>query len=191
MRRPALLLLCCCAFILAVSPRAASPQMQQASKSRAQMPAVPSGRHMVEFEVRTGLTGLGGPSTDLMLIVFSNRSADTPLVPSPLFGDDILAEFAFSGRDAPPGKALIFRRYVADVSFLSARYIRLVNQGLDSWAGESISLRLDGKAVLDRESLYPRKGAQAKGGIEKFDASDWKDRNFWEADLQRIRIDRY
>ena len=125
-----------------------------------------------------------------MLIVFSNRSADTPLVPSPLFGDDVLAEFAFSGRDAPPGRVLSFRRYVADESFLSSRYIRLVNQGTDGWAGESISMRVDGKTVLDRQSLFPRKGAQAKGPIGGFNAADWKDRNFWEADLQRIRVDK-
>jgi hypothetical protein len=155
-----------------------------------QQSAIPPGRHLVEFEIRTGLTGFGGGSTDLMLIVFSNRGGDTPLVPVPLFGEDILAEFAFSGRDAAPGKTLVFRRYVEGVSFLAARYVRLVNQGADGWAGEAITLRVDGKTVLDRQSLYPRKGSQARGGIEKYNAADWYNRNFWEADLQQIRVDK-
>lgn len=157
-----------------------------------QQTAKSQGSHTVEFEVVTGLTGLGGSSSDLLLIVFSDRSADTPKVPlPPLFGLDVLAEFAFSGRDAPPGRTLRFKRYVADVSFLNARFIRLVNQGSDGWAGETLSMTVNGKAIFDRLSLYPRKGSQARGGIEKFNIAEWRDRNFWEADLQRIRMDRY
>jgi hypothetical protein len=52
-------------------------------------------------------------------------------------------------------------------------------------------MAVDGKPIFERVSLYPRKGAQQRGGIEKFNGSDWKERNFWEADLQRIRMDKY
>jgi len=147
-------------------------------------------RHTVEFDVRTGLTGLGGSSYDLILILFSNRSADTPLVATPLLGEDVVAEFAFSGRDALPGKPLVFRRRMEGVSFLDARFIQVINHGTDGWAGESLSMTVDGKPVLKGVALYPRKGIQERGGLEKFNRVDWRDRNFWEADLQRIRVDK-
>jgi hypothetical protein len=67
----------------------------------------------------------------------------------------------------------------------------LVNHGVDGWAGETLAMTVDGRTIFSRLSLYPRKGAQARGGIEKFNGKDWKERNFWEADLQRIRADRY
>ncbi len=169
----------------------ASGQISRPRASSSPQYSSPSGeKYLVEFEVRTGLGGLGGSSGDGMLIIFSNRSADTPLVPFPLFGEDIIAEFAFSGRDAIPGKVLAFSRRVNDLSFLDARYIRIVNPGADGWAGESLSLTVAGKRVLDRQTLYPRKGAEPKGGIEMFNSSLWSARKFWEADLQRIRIDK-
>jgi hypothetical protein len=144
---------------------------------------------LVEIDVRTALSSAGG-SSDLILIIFSHQSADAPVSPVPLFGEDILAEFAFSARDVPPGQTLTIRRRVKDLSFLDARFIRVVNPGSNGWAGEKLSLRVAGKTLLD-VSLYPRKGAQPKGGIEKFNGLDWKARNFWEADLQRLRQDKF
>src|SRR5262245_40947810 len=71
--------------------------------------------HQVEFQVRTAA---GGRSDDLLLIVFSDRSAQRPVAPSPLFDEDVIAEFAFSGRDAVPAQTLTFTRRVPDIRFL-------------------------------------------------------------------------
>ena len=145
----------------------------------------------VLFEISTSPDKLGGATDDQLTILFSNVSAEqqrTP--PRPFFGDDIVAEFSFSGRDARPGSTATFRRFAKDTSFLSARYVRLVNHGLDSWAGDSISLSIAGRRVLYRQSLYPRKGAQPNGGIEKFNPLQWYERVYWEADFQKIRSDR-
>lgn len=186
----------CCAVVclwLLSSPLVSGQTARSGPQTRTPQlrpPAQQSGTHVVEFEVHTAISGLGEASNDLILIVFSGRSAAAPLVAFPLFGEDILAEFAFSGRDARPGRALVFSRRVNDLSFLNARYIRIVNHGMDGWAGESLSLTVDGRRVLERQRLYPRSGAQTEGGIEKFNSGSWTERNLWEAELQRIRVDR-
>ena len=120
----------------------------------------------VAVEIRTSPDKLGGATNDQLTLIFSNASAElqrTP--PTPLFGADIVTEFSFSGRDARPGATLTFRRTMSDEKFLAARYIRLINHGADSWGGESISLSVNGRRVLDRQSLYPRKGGQPNGGV--------------------------
>jgi hypothetical protein len=155
--------------------------------------SAPRGSSAVEviFEVRTSPERLGGATDDLLTILFSNVSAEqqrTP--PKPLFGDDVVAEFSFSGRDARPGATMIMRRLLADVSFINARYVRVVNHGADAWGGEWISLSVAGRRVLDRQTLYPRKGAHREAGIEKFNPLQWYERIYWEEDLQKIRRDR-
>jgi hypothetical protein len=140
----------------------------------------------VIFEVQTSSDGVGGSSDDQITILFSNTSSElmrTP--PRPIFGDDILAEFSFSGREARPGSTLKFSRRVPSTTFLEARFIRVVNHGADGWAGSTLSITAEGKRLLDRVSLFPRKGAN-KGGIEKFNAVTWYERTYWEADLQRL-----
>jgi hypothetical protein len=148
------------------------------------------GRSVVEFEIKTALSGLGGSSSDQISIIFADVSADSPLLPSPLFGGDIRAEFSFSALDARVGRILAFSRRVNDVSFLDSPFIRVVNHGSDGWAGEWISLRVDGRPVLNQQSLYPRRGRNAKIGIEKFNPAQWSEKAFWEAPLQSIRLDR-
>jgi hypothetical protein len=152
-------------------------------------PAAPT---EVSVEIRTSPDRLGGATDDQLTLIFSSVSAElqrTP--PQPLFGADIMAEFSFSGRDARPGATLVFKRAVTDERFLTARFVRLINHGADSWGGESLSMSVNGRRVLDRQSLYPRKGTQPNGGIEKFNPLQWYERVYWEADLQKIRVDRY
>ena len=145
----------------------------------------------VVIEIRTSLDKAGGGTDDLLTLIFSNVSAEQQRAPPrPLFGEDIVAEFSFSGRDARPGATLTFRRFVADPTFVNARYVRVVNHGADSWGGESISVTVGGRRVLARQTMYPRKGAQPAGGLEKFNPLQWYERVYWEADLQKIRSDR-
>jgi hypothetical protein len=145
----------------------------------------------VMFEVRTSPDRAGGATNDQITIVFSNTSSEAQKGPPyPFFGDDIIAEFSFSGRDAKPGSAFTFHRFVNDTSFLNARYIRVINHGVDGWAGESISLSVDGRRILERQSMYPRRGGQEGTGIQNYNPGNWYDRSYWEGELQRIRSDR-
>lgn len=151
---------------------------------------IATGRSLVEFQIKTALSGIGGSSSDQISIIFSDESADSPLLPAPLFGNDIRAEFSFSALDARVGRVLAFSRRVNDVAFLDSAFIRVINHGSDGWAGEWISLRVDGRPVLNQQSLYPRRGRNPKGGIEKFNPAQWSEKAFWEAPLQNIRQDR-
>src|SRR6185295_10941272 len=74
-------------------------EQQSAAPRRPPSPSASEPGSRVVFEIRTSVA-VGAGSNDLILIVFSDRSADTPLVPSPLLGEDIVREFAFSARDA-------------------------------------------------------------------------------------------
>jgi hypothetical protein len=149
----------------------------------------PAGYRSIAFEVRTAPGKLGGETGDPITIVFSNVSGLARTPPRPVLGD-ALQEFSFSGRDLAGTLPFRFDRCVKDLSFLEARYVRVVNQGSDGWAGDYLSLSVDGRPVLSRQSLFPRQGRQKEGGIEKFNRTQWLDRNFWEGELQRIRVDR-
>jgi hypothetical protein len=145
----------------------------------------------VIFEVQTSSTESGGATEDQITILFCNTSGEaTRTALRPFFGEDIVAEFSFSGRDARPGSTLIFRRFVSSTTFMNARFIRVVNHGHDGWAGSTLSLTVDGKRILDRQSLYPRKGASTKAGIEKYNPLRWSERVYWEGDFQRLRLGR-
>jgi hypothetical protein len=149
---------------------------------------------LVTFEVRTASGRLGGGSTDQITIVFSNSKAPGPLVvgaPRPLLGEDVIQEFSFSSRDLVNDQPFTFTRRVRDLTFLDARYIRVINTGTDGWAGEYLSITVDKNRILDRRTLYPRQGRQSEGGIEKFNRGQWPDRVYWEADLQQLRFERY
>jgi hypothetical protein len=151
--------------------------------------------HEVVFEVRTAAGKPGGGSGEQITILFSNSSADTPSPPRPILGTDILQEFSFSGQDLVGNEPFRFTRRVRDVSFLEAKYIRVVNLSSDAWAGDYLSMSVNGRRILDRQSLYPRRGARKdggkEGGIEKFNRAQWFERSFWQEELQRIRRDRY
>jgi len=145
--------------------------------------------HEVVFELRTSTTAIGRASDDQLTIVFSNASGELSTPPTPLLGQDVLAEFTVSGFDARPGQVSRIVRFVPDDSFLNARFVRVINHGADGWGGESISLTIDGRTVLSRQSLFPRKGARLDGGIEKYNRLQWRERIYWEQELQRIRRD--
>lgn len=150
--------------------------------------ARPSSDYSVLFEFTQSERELGGSTADQITVIFSNRSIEGPRAPVPLFGEDILQEFSFSGRNFVNNQ-LRFTRRVRDMSFLGARYIRVVNHGGDGWAGDTISLTVDGKSILRNERMWPRRGASKSGmgGIEKFNASDWNARSYWEYDQQGSR----
>ena len=57
-------------------------------------------RHELVFELVTSNTAIGRWTDDQITIVFSDSSGEISTPPSPLFGQDILAEFSFSGLDA-------------------------------------------------------------------------------------------
>ncbi len=157
-------------------------------QTRVPVPPVarPGGDYSVLFEFTQSEKELGGSTTDQLTVIFSNRSVEGPRAPVPLFGDDILQEFSFSGRNFVNNQ-LRFTRRVRDTSFVTARYIRVVNHGDDGWAGDTISLTVDGKPVLRNEPMWPRRGAGkgGRGGIEKFNAREWDARSYWEYDQQQ------
>ncbi len=172
--------------VLASAP-AEGGQQAPLPKTSARPEAKPVAAVEVSFEVQTASDGEGGSSDDQITILFSNTGSEqlrTP--PRPIFGDDILAEFSFSGREARPGSTLKFSRRVRSTAFLEARFIRVMNHGVDGWAGSTLSITAEGKRLLDRVSLFPRMGASAKGGIAKYNAVTWYERAYWEADLQKL-----
>jgi hypothetical protein len=135
---------------------------------------------LVTFEV----TETDEKSVDQVTILFSNRQLDTPSPPMPVFGDDILQEFSFSALDLAGG-ALRFSRRVADKSFLSARYVRVVNQGNNGWGGGTLSMAVDGEPILSRVDLTRRRGL-ASQGIQGWNRKGWSQRTWWEGDLQAL-----
>ena len=138
------------------------------------------------FRLTQGTGELAPGTDDQITIVFSNRAVDGPSPPRPLFGEDILQEFSFSGMDVAGG-TVTFTRRVRDKSFIDARYIRVVNQGTDGWAGDRITLVVDGEQVLSNVAMRPRRGADTTKGFQKFNPKNWAQRTFWEAELQPLR----
>ena len=169
------------------------PTMTEAQQSSIQQsrPPQPS-EQLITFQIRSTPVKSGG-SKDLITIQFSNSSGEVRQAPKPLFDKDVLAEFSFSGLDAQDA-AFSFQRVVRDTSFLNARFIRVINHGDNGWAGESISISLTDPStnrltrILDRQSLYPRRGYSREGGIQDFNRSNWAQRTYWEADFQKIRV---
>jgi hypothetical protein len=139
--------------------------------------------YLVTFEV-TESTEMAAGSVDQVTILFSNRVIDVPAPPSPVFGDDILAEFSFSGLDVAGGR-LRFSRRVPDRSFLEARYVRVVNSGGDGWGGATLTMAVDGEPVLTRVDLTKRKG-QAGKGLQDWNRKNWRQRTYWEGELQAL-----
>ena len=143
----------------------------------------------VVFEIQTSSADIGGATDDQITILFCNQSSDqqrTP--PRPIFNEDIVAEFSFSGREARPGATFTFGRLVSNPAFLNARFIRVVNHGVDGWAGSTLSITVDGQRLLDRVSLYPRKGASSRDGIQKYNPVHWYERVYWEGEVQKLRL---
>ena len=188
--RPVRRLILGAAAAIGLAAAGSGPGPLTAQVQQSPLPRGAGGTEVV-FEIRTSPERAGGATEDQITILFSNTSSEqqrTP--PHPLFGDDILAEFSFSGRDARAGSTLTLSRVVPDTSFLNARYLRVVNHGGDAWAGDSLSLRVGSRPLLDRQSMYPRRGAGAEAGIQKYNASQWYERVYWEVDFQRARAGR-
>jgi hypothetical protein len=120
---------------------------------------------------------------DQVTIIFTNSAADPRRPPRPVFDEAIIREFSFSGRDFPKGRPVRFTRRVQDRSFLDARFMRIVNHGTNRWFPETITMTVDGRKILDRLSMYPRKG-EATGGIQRWNADQWPP-TYWEVDFQR------
>jgi hypothetical protein len=151
----------------------------------------PEASHDITFEVRTAPGKLGSGTLDQITIVFSNSPADAPSPPRPILGTDVIEEFSLSGQDLVGNEPFKFTRRVRDLSFLEAKYVRVVNLGNDGWAGDYLSMWVDGRPILDRQSLYPRKPGKGENGIEKFNRGRWFERSFWQGELQILRRDRY
>jgi hypothetical protein len=180
------------AAVVAVAPRFPVLEAQSASSQGRLQPD-----QSITFEIR-GSARTAGKSDDQITILFSNNSADLREAPRPLFGKDILAEFSFSSRDARDSDRFVFQRVVRDLSFLDARFIRVVNHGDNGWAGDSISILLgdpsvkgsDVRRIIYEQSMYPRRGYSRDGLLQNFNRANWMQRTYWEAELQRIRVDR-
>jgi hypothetical protein len=142
--------------------------------------------YQVTFRLTQNAKQIAPATNDQITIVFSSRSVEGPRPPRPLFGDDIVQEFSFSGMDFANGQ-LRFSRRVRDKSFLGARYIRVVNHGSDGWQGDRIWLTVDGEEILPGVSMTPRAGSDPGKGIQKFNPRDWRGRTYWEAELAQFR----
>jgi hypothetical protein len=124
------------------------------------------------------------PSSDQMTIIFANRSIEGARPPKPFFGEDIVQEFSFSGADFVNNQ-LRFTRRVNDKSFLDARYIRVINYGVDGWGGDQISLTVDGQEILRNVRMTIR--GDASKGLQNCNPRNWGGRSYWEAELARYR----
>jgi hypothetical protein len=118
--------------------------------------------YLVVFEL-TQSTGVRASIADQVTIVFSDRPVEGAEAPAPLFGEDVLAEFSFSGHDFREGR-LRFARRVRDRSFLDARYLRIVNHGGGAWEGRTLSVFVDGVPVLKNVPLTPLRGPAQPSG---------------------------
>ena len=148
-------------------------------------------RFQVTFDVVTGSEDVAPGSNDQITILFCNTSSDAMKAPPrPIFNDDIVEEFSFSGREARPGTTFTFKRFVSSNALLSARFIRIVNHGVDGWGGSALSMTFNGQRVFDRVPLTPRKGSSTRGGIQKYNPVQWYERVYWEGELQRLRLGR-
>ena len=122
-------------------------------------------------------------TTDEITILFTNAPAGPTLQSRQPTEDRAEQQFSFSGRDYPKG-LVTFSRRVPDSMFLNSRFIRIVNRGTNRWFPSTITMTVDGRRVLDKLSMYPRKGQDPKGGIERWGQPN---ASFWETDLQRFR----
>ena len=141
--------------------------------------------YQVVFQISQSPKSLTPGTNDQLTIIFASRSAEDPRAPRPLFGEDIVQEFSFSGMDFVQNQ-LRFTRRVTDKAFLQARYIRVVNHGTDGWDGDQISLAVDGQEVFRNVRMSPHLGDASKG-FQKFNPRDWRDRSYWEAELDKLR----
>jgi hypothetical protein len=162
------------------------PVPSPASAAGAQMAQARLYGYQVTFQF-TQIRKVNGHDTDDQItVLFANRSVEGPRAPRPLFGDDIVQEFSFSGQDFDKD-LLRFTRRVRDKSFLDARYIRVVNHGSDGWEGDRISLTVDGEEIFDNFPMSPRQGPPSARGFMKFNPKGWASRSYWEEELQRHR----
>lgn len=140
--------------------------------------------YQVTFQITQNKSATPATS-DQLTIIFANRSVEGAAAPRPLFGDDIVQEFSFSGQDFVNDQ-LRFTRRVSDKSFLNARYIRVINHGTGGWGGETISLIVDGQEILRNVRMAPRLGNPSKG-FQNFNRTNWRGRSYWEAELPKFR----
>lgn len=154
---------------------------QQAIKTR------PPAGTRVTFVVTQGSEAFGR-SKDQITIVFSDRSWRGAVPPSPLFGEDILQEFSFSATDFDKRNMLTFSRIVRDQTFLGAKFVRVINHGDEGWAGGTLSIAIDGQPLFGQErvSMLPRTGDPTKG-IQDWNRYQWRNRTYWEAELDQLR----
>jgi hypothetical protein len=129
---------------------------------------------------------LAARSTDQITILFSDRSWAGATAPSPIFGDDILQEFSFSARDFDARNTLTFSRLVRDQTFLSSRFIRVVNHGGQGWGAGTLSVLVDSQPILDKVPMQPRKGDPRKG-LQYWNRERWSERAYWEMELPRTK----
>jgi hypothetical protein len=147
---------------------------------------------LVVFEV-TEVRELDHETKGPVTIVFANRTFNSRTAFTPLMGDDIVAEFSFSGLDVPKDvtKPFRFSRRVKDTSFLDARFIRIVNQSTDGWSGNTLSIFVDGTPVLNRVSLFPRRkpgsATMTQIGLQACNRSTWATCVYWEEEMTKIR----
>ena len=140
---------------------------------------------VVVFEV-TETQEAGHATGDQVTIMFSNRSWNSAAAPSPLMGDDVVAEFSFSGSDVKDGR-LRFTRRVRDLSFREARYIRIANQSTGGWSGRTLSITIDGAPFIDNVSLMPRSGpGSLQQGLQNCKSTTWSRCVFWEREIAKI-----
>jgi len=171
----ALAIACLMLTLAAAFPRTAGPR--EAPQAMAQRSVVVGLLVTFEFDQTA-------PTTDLIGILFSNVAADLRQAPKSQFGDGVVAKFTFSGRDYPkPNSHISYSQRVRDRTFLDCRYIRVVNTGNNPWSPTNISLTVAGQRVLDRVSMYPRKGSDPKGGLARWNRT-WRP-VFWETELFR------
>jgi hypothetical protein len=168
---------------VAAAQSAPQAQVQQALRDK---PGAPARASRVTFVV-TQTTEFAARSKDQITIVFTDRSWEGISVPpTPLFGEDILEEFSFSAADFDKRTSLTFTRVVRDAAFLAARYIRVMNHGDEGWGGGTLSMSVDGKPVLDRVDMRPRKGDPTEG-LKDCNRLEWRNRTYWETELDRVR----
>lgn len=164
--------------------RSASQAPQTAMPQTLKTPASPIYR--ITFTV-TQTTEFAADSKDQITIIFSDRSWGTMTSPpAPLFGEDIAEEFSFSAADFEKRLSLTFTRIVRDLSFLSSRYIRVINHGNQGWGGGSITMLVNGRREILNVTMRPRKG-NPTAGIKGGNPDEWKDKTYWEEELDRIR----
>jgi hypothetical protein len=164
-------------------------KLLQDQLNAAKQPGASASREQrITFEIAGATSGLG-KSDDQITIAFSDQSSETSGGPD--FGDSVLQEFTFSAREFGSTTPRVqFTRKVRDTGFLNAQFIRVFNHGTGGWDGRSLSITLDGKAVLTNVSLAPRKGPKPDGRIESYNRERWAQRSYWEARLPDIRQDR-